>query len=106
MSPDRLKELNNWVAMSREIFELAAANDWKQVIACDEIRRERINAFFQEPISPADAEQVRSAINEVMAIDAKVKTMSLLARSEIASNVKAIRKQSKAAKTYLESTGS
>ena len=102
MTPERAKALQNWVALSREIFELAAASDWDQVTEREAIRRQQIHTFFADPVEQRDAERVRSAINEVMEIDSKVKTLAQLARSEVAHDLKAIRNQGKAARAYEE----
>ncbi len=103
MSPERAKALKSWVALSREIYELAAASEWDRVTEREAVRRQQIHAFFKETVPPSDAEQVRSAITEVLELDSKVNTLSQLARSEIAHNLKSIRTKTKAAKAYRES---
>ena len=106
MTPERTRKLQNWVTLSREIFELATAGEWDQVTEREAIRREQIHAFFKQPIEPADAERVRSAINEVLEIDSKVRTLSQLTSNEIAHKLKSIRTKAKAVKAYREGAAS
>lgn len=105
MTPERAKALQDCIHLSREIFELAVAGEWAQVADREAIRRRQIYAFFRDPVEPADAESVRSAIHEVMEIDAKVKSLSQLARKEIARDLKAMRTKAKAVKAYRDGAG-
>lgn len=100
MSPEDAKSLENWVALSREMLKLAQADEWAELAKRESVRQQQVRAFFQNPISPDDADRVRASIEQVLAMDVSVHQLAERARSAAARSVVEQRRGSQAIKAY------
>lgn len=100
MSPEDAKSLESWVALSREMVELAQAREWDSLAKRESVRQQQIRAFFQKPVSTIDADRLRASIEQVQAMDQTVQQLAKQARDEAARMVMEQRRGSLAIKAY------
>lgn len=100
MSPDDAKSLENCVALSREMVELARAEEWDQLAQRESVRQQQIRLFFKEAVSVADAAKVKASIEQVLAMDETVQQLAEHARDDIARSMGELRRGSQAVKAY------
>lgn len=100
MSPEDERSLETWVALSREMVELAQADEWEQLTKRESVRQQQIRSFFQRQVSPADVAQLKASIEQVMVMDATVQQLAEQARSEAARELVELRRNSQAVKAY------
>ncbi len=100
MSPEDAKSLESWVALSREMVELARAEEWDQLAQRESIRQQQIRLFFKEAVPAADAAQVKASIDQVLAMDETVQQLAEHARDVAARSMGELKRGSQAVKAY------
>ena len=76
-------ELEQLLALSREMGELAAKGEWEMVVEREAVRREALEAFFAAPIPAEQAPAVAEGIREIMALDEQLVVVCQRAQGEL-----------------------
>ena len=71
----RQRSLQNLIAMTDYIRELAEANQWPEALSEQRKRRALMEDFFATPCSPIESSDVADAIENILAVDHLVSEM-------------------------------
>lgn len=105
VDPDRPAQWEEVVRLSTEMLEAAQAGQWSRVTEQARRRRERVEAFFREPVAAHEAAWVAEGIRRVLDMDRTLLELARRGREESAAAVIQLRRGRQARTAYRSCGG-
>lgn len=98
---DRQQALSDLLGLSRSILDQAQRGDWPAALDQQRQRRELLESFFARAPVPEEADEVATAIQAMLDIDAKVTDIVYSQRQQLLDDSSRDRRSHLAAQAYL-----
>ena len=96
----RQQQLQDAIALSKNMLETAERGDWEGIIELEKQRREGMMASLKEPVAAEEAEGVNDSLQALMQLNDQLTGMVQRARSESAQQFAALQGGRSAASAY------
>ena len=96
----RQQQLQDAIALSKNMLETAERGDWEQIIELEKQRREGMMAGLKEPVAVSEAEGVNDSLQTLMQLNDQLTGVVQRARSESAEQFAALQSGRSAANAY------
>jgi hypothetical protein len=96
----RQQQLQDAIALSKNMLETAERGDWEGIIELEKQRREGMMASLKEPVAAEEAEGVNDSLQALMQLNDQLTGMVQRARSESAQQFAALQSGRSAANAY------
>lgn len=95
-------QLDQIVAMSREMLQCAQADDWQPLILLESERSHLLTEFFRAPINEDESNDVASSIKLIQALDKKTMLYVKGEYKSVSDELKKLNKGRRANNAYLQ----
>ena len=99
-----LSELESLLSITQTMFTAAKSDDWEQVIARESDRRSKIEAFFSSFQPENTPEQLRPAIEKLIAMDNEIVVLCQAMKDKISKSMKELNAGRQATSAYQKNT--
>ncbi len=96
----RQQQLQDAIALSKNMLETAERGDWEQIIELEKQRREGMMAGLKEPVAVDEAQGVNDSLQTLMQLNDQLTGVVQRARSESAEQFAALQSGRSAANAY------
>ncbi len=103
---DREAFLQELLSLHHLMLQWAEEGKWVDVAAGEKIRQERLQRFFQKPISKEQLPEVRAALETMLGINDKLMRLVKKGRGGLGQDISSIQKGRRAVAAYGQNTAS
>jgi len=96
----RQQQLQDAIALSKNMLETAERGDWEGIIELEKQRREGMMAGLKEPVAAEEAEGVNDSLQTLMQLNDQLTGLVQRARSDSAQQFAALQNGRSAASAY------
>ncbi len=96
----RQEQLENAIALSRNMLETAERGDWESIIQLEKQRRDGMMAGLKEPVTAEEADGINDSLQTLMRLNDQLTGLVQQARSDSAQQFASLQNGRSAANVY------
>ena len=101
MKPDRRRQLEQIVLLSKDMLAKAADNDWGRVAEIEVRRRELVMRCFRQAEQRQDASEVAAVIQEILRLNQEITELGRRYQEQLGSEIHTSQRGRTASAAYL-----
>jgi len=105
MLAERYRALHALLDRSLEMLQQAKKEHWAEVIQTGAQRQRLIEAFFEQPVAPAETDEVALVLRKMLQANEEIEALAVNSRGGVSASIGSIQQGRRAVLAYAENTG-
>lgn len=102
LDPSRQQQWQRIGEVTRQMLQLFPKQDWQTLIDLSQRRQQMLEAFFAQPVSQADADEIADGIQQILQSDREVMAHARRKQQDMVQSVRQIGDGRQAIDTYQQ----